>query len=148
MLRYKEIGTIYDCFYIKPEYKKELQDIYTAGLVLGIFVNELNFASRIIQLSKHFEVPIEDELLTYVYYQNGQIAFLRKERRNYTMATSECKGFSIRNDLLIKAINLINEKKPVPSLGPILAFLKNRNSDNYEEIISAINGVKGKAFIL
>lgn len=44
MVGIKHIATIHDCFYIKPEYKKELQCVYKAGLVMGIFIYELNVA--------------------------------------------------------------------------------------------------------
>lgn len=110
-------------------------------------MNEANVTAWIIELSRCVKIPIEAELFTYLSSLEDNMRVLRKERRNYPMSTSEYRNFTIRNDLLIKAIELImkDKTKRMAYLSPILAFLNNRKQTDYSTIVHAINMQKGTA---
>ena len=149
LLGYTNIGTIHDCFYIKPEHKIELQCIYKAGLVMGVLIYELNLAKWADNLIKHHKMPIMQELLDYIHHLENAILRLRKERRNYQMALSDFKqSHIINNEILIAAIGLIQQNgdsKTKTSLHNLLAFLKERDINNYTVILNKLTMKGGNA---
>ena len=145
-LGYTNLGTIHDCFYIKPEHKKELQYIYKAGLVMGIFIYELNVAIWIQNFMKHYKIPVTQELLGYINHLENNISNLRKERRNYRLSLFDLNRYPIiNNEILISAIELIQQNvnsKTKASLQTILDFLtqRKRNLVSYKIILNKITG--------
>lgn len=142
ILGYNDIATIHDCFYIKPKHKLELQCIYKAGLVMGIFIYELNLAIWIKNIMNHYKIPVTQELTDYINQLENIILNIRKERRNYPLSMWDFNRYPlINNEILIAAIELIQENihsKTKANLETILYFLKERNLDSYEIILSKL----------
>lgn len=149
MLGYTDIGTIHDCFYIKPERKKELQCIYKAGLVMGVLIYELNLVKWAESLINHYQMPVMQELLDYIHSLESAIMNLRKERRNYQMATSQFNTSSIiNNKVLIASLGLIQQKvnnKAKAHLQTLLTFVEQRGLSHYTIILNRLNKAGGSA---
>ena len=143
ILKYTDIATIHDCFYVKPEHKKELQCIYKAGLVMGIFIYELNLAMWIYTFMNHYKMSPTRELIEYIHNLENTILNMRKERRNYLRSVSDCNQYPIiNNEILIAAIQLIQQNVSLKNanLQTIVDFLKKRNLDSYKTILNKLAG--------
>ena len=141
------LGTIHDCFYIKPRNAQELQCVYKAGLVMGIYINELNYATWILHIMQFYNIPTEQHqpILNYINRLEQIILSFRKEKRTYVMSVSEYKHCFLDNEVLITAIQLIQQRAKSQTnviLQIILNFLKKRSLDNYEVILQNVSLVK------
>jgi len=144
------IGTIHDCFYIKPEYKAKLQQTYKAGLLMAVFVNQLNYTKWMYTIMQAFGVPPTKELEEHLKFLEVTIEKFRKQKYDYVMSLSEFRHshYLLTNDYLIAAaesVKQMTDAKTKANLNNIIDYLKSR-TNNYESIWNQLQRKEGALF--
>jgi hypothetical protein len=141
MRRYScyELGTIHDCFYIKPQYQNHLRYAYKADLLFAVVLNELNIMNWLHSICNYYNIQINESSIQHTKRLITIITKLRRGKMTYQFALSEYShAMIVCNDIITLAIKDIEAKvfsKVKNSLNKVKEYIEQREENNYSNIV-------------